>query len=368
MMPFTVHAQNERMTLRIDGEDACIISPHNGSVYEYHFRKCMYNELYTFYRVALTTDSLKNEIVNETTSDNIGPFLIKSGGWTGGNHIYKDNKTKTAETLSVKIMADGNVISTDTVLNADNISFHVKNVLFNPLGVYVSDQKHVEFTDTLCYEFAEYRVKGNSIQVKVEHEYINEIPVTVARYYGMQSVFKYEKFILTPRGKYNNWTPIRDVDRFKKESFPYNNRFVEKNKKCAQSAYLFGRGLGMRNELSDDDDIFIGNSWTKSYHKLIGDVSRKAGDSDYWEGVYTWISKPIEDKDGVYVYDGFIDGKHAVYFSNVKNGDYVCKLPEWSEKKELDIIENTSEAEITSSDGMIILNCTKPGSVIMILK
>ena len=368
MMPVAVYAQNERMTLCTEGEDAYVTSTHNGTIFNYHFRKCMYNDLYTFYRVSLSGDSLKNEIVNEATSDNIGPFLIKNGGWTGGNHIYKDNKTKTAKTLSVDILADGKVILSDTVLDAENITFKVRNVLYNPLSVNVSDDKQVELTDTLCYENAEYSVKGNSIQVKVEHEYINEIPVTVARYYGMQSVFKHEKYILTPHGKYRDWTPVKDVDRFKKGSFPYNNRFVEKNRKCAQSAYLFGRGLGMRKELSDGDEIFIGNSWTKSYHKLIGNAPRTKGDSDFWEGVYTWIAKPMVDNGGVYAYDGFIDGYRAVFLSTAKAGDFVFELPEWCENKNFEIIENTSETEYISGEGMVELNCAKPGSMIMIFK
>ena len=368
LIPFSGYSQDERMTLKVAGEDAFVTSPHGGCVFGYHFRKCMYNELYTFYRVTLTTDSLKNEIVNEASSDNIGPFLIKGGGWTGGNHIYKDNKTRTAETVSVEIFADGNPVKSDTVQQADNISFKVRNVLFNPLGVYVGDRKQVEFTDTLCYEYAEYQVKGNSVQVKVEHEYINEIPVTVSRYYGMQSVFRYERYILTPRGEYKSWTPVKNVSRFRKGSYPYCNRFVEKSRVCAQSAYLFGRGLGMRNELPDGDDIFIGNSWTKSYHKLIGNAPRKAGDSDFWEGVYTWTSKPLTDADGVYAYDGYIDGRHAVYFSNVKKGSYAVELPEWCKNKEFKIIENTSDAVIRCENGLLETDCRKGGSIIMIFK
>ena len=68
----------------------------------YNFRNCMFNDLFTFYKVSLLKDSggiipsnfekLPAIILNESTSDNIGPFAVKLGGWCGGNH--GENRTK----------------------------------------------------------------------------------------------------------------------------------------------------------------------------------------------------------------------------------------------------------------------------------
>ena len=43
-------------------------------------------------------------LLNEATSDNIGPFELMAGGWCGGNHSYADdNTTRTAFTDKVII-------------------------------------------------------------------------------------------------------------------------------------------------------------------------------------------------------------------------------------------------------------------------
>ena len=44
--------------------------------------------------------------LNTTTSDNIGPVLA-NGGWIGGNHVWSDKITHTAQTDSSKFLADG---------------------------------------------------------------------------------------------------------------------------------------------------------------------------------------------------------------------------------------------------------------------
>ena len=39
----------------------------------------------------------------------------------------------------------------------------------------------------LCYETVKYLVEGNSVTVAVSHEFVNEEPVMVNSYYGMQT-------------------------------------------------------------------------------------------------------------------------------------------------------------------------------------
>ena len=47
--------------------------------------------------------------------------------------------------------------------------------------------------------------------------------------------------------------------------------------------------------VDDSDVVFIGNSWSKSYHKTIGGKNISAGDSTSWHGIYTWFSAPVTD-------------------------------------------------------------------------
>ena len=74
------------MKVALDGEFLAIESRLEGChSIRYEFSRCMANHIYTFSRVLV--DSV---VVNEATSDNIGPFLIESSGWTGGNHLLPD--------------------------------------------------------------------------------------------------------------------------------------------------------------------------------------------------------------------------------------------------------------------------------------
>lgn len=362
------YSHNELSIIKKTGESVYISSMiDNRHEINYWFKKCMTNDLFTFYRVSITSDSTNTQIVNEACSDNIGPFNIQKGGWCGGNHLYSDEKTKTAETFSIKLYADGRSITSDTTLKAHVIKIEVKNYIFNPLSAKEKDNQ-IYFTDTLCTETINYTVNGNSIQVDLSHDYTNTIPVTIAKYYGMQSMFKNEKQILTPSGEYASWTDIEKVSRFKKKDFPRFNRYIEKGDSCFQSSFLLNRGLGTHNELSDDDVIFIGNSWTKCYHKLIGNVQRTIGDHDSWNGVYTWITTPLLDNESAFAYEGFIDGKRVIFFSNNIKGNFTIPFPDSTVFKKINSIENSSDAKIKKKNGFIYFSCNSPGSVIISLK
>ena len=67
------------MKVALDGEFLAIESRLEGChSIRYEFSRCMANHIYTFSRVLV--DSV---VVNEATSDNIGPFIIENSGWTG---------------------------------------------------------------------------------------------------------------------------------------------------------------------------------------------------------------------------------------------------------------------------------------------
>lgn len=363
--PFSVHSQSELNTIKKVGENV-YISSRIDKTHEinFWFKKCMANDLFTFYRVSMVDASDGITIVNEAYSDNIGPFDILNGGWCGGNHLFSDGKTKTAETFSVKLYADGRILSSDTTLKAHTVKIEVRNNIFNPLSASEKETK-VYFTDTLCIEKAIYIVNNNSIQVDLSHVYTNTIPVTIVKYYGMQSMFKDEKQLLTPLGKYKYWTAINKTDRFIKKDFPRFNQYIEKSDSCFQSSYLFNRDLGTHSELPDDDVIFIGNSWSKCYHKLIGNAHRIAGNSDSWSGVYTWLTTPLLNTEFAFAYDGFMDGKQVIFFSNNKKGDFIIPLPEKSKRNKIKIIENKNDIKIKKKNQNINISCNGPGRAII---
>ena len=368
LSPLSMQSHNGLCTIRKAGENVYVSSQiDDHHEINYWFKKCMANDLFTFYRVSVTSGTTGTTVVNEAYSDNIGPFEIRGGGWCGGNHLFTDEKTQTAETFSIKLYADGQSISSDTLLKAQIIKLEVKNRIFNPLSAEQTGDK-TYFTDTLCIENVNYTIRGNSIQVDLSHDYINRTPVIITKYYGMQSMFKDENQLLTPLGKYPFWTNIHQTNRFKKQDFPRFNRYIEKGDFYFQASFLLNRSLGTHNELPDDDVIFIGNSWTKCYHKLIGNVPRTAGDYDSWSGVYTWITTPLLDNESSFAYDGFIDGKRAIFFSNNIKGNFTIPFPDSTIYEKINSIENSSDSKIKRKNGFIYLSCNSPGSVIISLK
>ena len=176
------------------------------------FSRCMANELYTFSRV-----TVDGAVVNRATSDNIGPFLIKNSGWTGGNHLMPDGVTHSAHTLSVTIAADGKILECDTVMTARSVVVTVVNRLLCPFDA----------SSTFAIETMRYTVQGNSIQVDAEHQFQNPEPLVVERYYGMQSMMTDENAVLTPEGEYSQWTPVAKVDRFAKSAAKGFDTFIE---------------------------------------------------------------------------------------------------------------------------------------------
>ena len=359
LSPLSMQSHNGLCTIRKAGENVYVSSQiDDHHEINYWFKKCMVNDLFTFYRVSVTSGTTGTTVVNEAYSDNIGPFEIRGGGWCGGNHLFTDEKTQTTETFSIKLYADGQSISSDTLLKAQIIKLEVKNRIFNPLSAEQTGDK-TYFTDTLCIENVNYTIRGN---------YINRTPVIITKYYGMQSMFKDENQLLTPLGKYPFWTNIHQTDRFKKQDFPRFNRFIEKGDSYFQSSFLLHRGLGTHDELPDDDVIFIGNSWTKCYHKLIGNTLRTIGHHDSWSGVYTWIATPLLDTGSAFAYDGFIDGKRVIFFSNPVKGSFRLSLPPNSTYGKVSIIENTSHAKIKKKKDSLRLSCHSPGSVIISLE
>ena len=278
----------------------------------YDFKKCMANELFTFYNVEVNS----NVVNSAEVSDNIGPFMTSDGNWAGGNHTFNGNNEKSAYTSAVRVYANGSLMTQPSCVTADSVVIYVTNILkYAPNPV-----------DTFAIENIKYLIVGNSIQVETEHNYLMPTPVKVDRYYGMQSMFIGETHILTPLGKYSSWTPINEVSEFKKQDYPNNHHFIEKSPICYQASYLFPEGLGLRDMIDNNDILFIGNSWTKSYHKQIGNKELKRGNITKWKGVYTWFINPVIEINRIgepteFGYRGFYNGIPVEYFTDGINYD-----------------------------------------------
>lgn len=341
--------------IKKEGENIYIISRLDSTAdILYWFKKCMFNELFTFYKVALIddrlfspftiSDSIPMTILNWAYSDNIGPFDVNGGGWCGGNHSYK-NEIRTARNVSYRVFINGFELKHDTLALSDNIKIIVKNDILNP--VRVTERNGISpLNDLLCVESVTYKIIKNNIQVSVKHEYRNDSPVIVRKYYGMQSMFEKEDSILTANGQYYNWTPVTKVSRFTKKAYPYFRCFIEKNTIAYQSSYLLKDGLGNHAEVSDADVVFIGNSYGKCYHKLIGDKSRKYEDVDFWSGVYTWFKKPIEDNDSILCYEGIVNDEDAIFVNCKRKGVSNILLPEKYKNRNFTIIERSEGIDV----------------------
>ncbi len=276
-------AISDAATVKLSGENLTYAENTPCGNIEIDFKRCMANELYTFSSVRLNGKEL-----NHTESDNIGPFGVDGRGWSGGNHL--NDGRRSAYTEKVTILLDNEILDSDTIANGDVLSVFVVNRLLDPAD------------DTpFATEKVGYVVSGNSIDVSVSHDFVNTTPVVIERYYGMQSMFMNEKEILTPGGKYRTWTTFTPANtgqelQFTKAEAPDFCTFIEHSDNGYQAAYMTREGIGDRHFIRDDDIVFIGNSWTKNYHKVLGLNPVKYGDSINWRGIYSWFDAPLSDR------------------------------------------------------------------------
>ena len=87
-------------------------------------QKCMANDLFTL-PFSVTSGTTGTTVVNEAYSDNIGPFEIRGGGWWRQPSVYGRKDPNSRDFLD-KTYADGQSISSDTLLKAQIIKLEVK--------------------------------------------------------------------------------------------------------------------------------------------------------------------------------------------------------------------------------------------------
>ena len=182
------------------------------------FKRCMANNLYTFYEVKLdgiTVNSAQH-------SDNIGPFAV-NGYWMGGNHNDVTTKKPTANTVSFKIKVDEEPVTPPKTVEGKVLVIDVENELF------YSDGKK------FATEYMSYIVSGNSIEVYAEHVFEYPSTMTVSRYYGAQSMFVPTEILLP--GKNTTWTSsnVDAIDVYKSEA-PAFSTFIERSSLGYQAA------------------------------------------------------------------------------------------------------------------------------------
>ncbi|MFR8225164.1 MAG: hypothetical protein ACLU9X_12315 [Alistipes shahii] len=180
------------------GELRIRFAESEGRNLRYTFRRCMFNELFTFYEVAVEERNTET-VLNRATSDNLGPLGIDGYGWAGANHSWREGGTvRTARHVGVSIEADGRCIRGDTSLRAREVTIRVENRIFDPRMPVADSAGRAELQTPLCTERVCYRVRENNIEVAVSHEFHNSVPATIRTYYGMQSMFCDETHTLTP--------------------------------------------------------------------------------------------------------------------------------------------------------------------------
>lgn len=268
------------------------------------FKKCMQNNLYTFYRV-----KLNNKVVNQTSSDNIGPFFA-GGVFMGGNHNTPQGGPKpSAYTRTVKAYCDGEELVAGTY---DNVSV-VKIEVFNE--IYYTDDKK------FCDENITYTVSGNSIDVQAEHTFHYPSPLNVGKYYGAQSMFPGTELLIagTNDNKWLTHTPYVSVEHYiYKKDIPNISTYVEKSANGYQAVCKYPEGMGDAAFVSDDGPVFIwanyGGATGKSYHVMMWNHTVKAGDVTNWHALYSWFAEPLTDtfrlgsENPVFEYPATIDG------------------------------------------------------------
>lgn len=344
-----------------DGNNLYVTYNNGGVETCYWFKKCMANLLFTFFRVGYrlvtrdypSTDGIRSQAditpINETGSDNIGPFRMGNDLWVGGNHKLEvgEKEYLTAKTDSYKVYIDGKELSSSASGMAGSICIKVQNTLYDP--AFIPSDPDATILDTpLCTEYATYVINKNTIEVALRHSFSSTTSNSITNYYGMQSMFKLEDYFMTPNGAYPNWESVDNVTgnaRFTKGDYPHFNRFIEKNTTTAafQSTYIFDDfGLGSHYAIPNDGFVFTRGNTGKDYHHLIdeGQITPLANKIIMWRGAYTFFHTPLIDDNYMFAYLGSIGGKDAL-FVNTKQAvsGRVVPIPSAYALKEISVRE-----------------------------
>ena len=356
----------------------------------YWFKKCMANQLYTFFRVGYREkeqngtkennyfNDAKTCIINATSSDNIGPFAMYPGGWVGGNHHYPNETAQmlynTAKCDSFRIYIDGKKLTKSSDGIANKIFIKVYNTIFDPTFPPIVGNTHLSVP--MCNENVCYIIHQNTIEVDATHHFLSDVGMeghetSISAYYGMQSMFENEEYFMTPNGQYTDWASATEISAttFKKKDFPYFNRYIEKSvtRGTYQAAYMNPVvGLGNHEMVADEEFIF-NRSYGKCYHRLISAPFLKplAGITTHWNGSYTFFHRPIADDENIFIYRGFIGNNEALFVNTKEAFNGVIPMPRNLRKRKYSVIEARG---LTASFSRHSLSVKSNGAASLIIK
>lgn len=369
--------EERKMAVKFDGTDLLVAYLDGTTEYCYRFKKCLANDLFTFYLVGYrsvtrplpSVEGIINEdgitAINRANSDNIGPISMYPGGYVGGNHLYNDT-VKTAKTDTFTIFVDGEELSDNDSHYCNTVSVRVVNTLYDP-SVAPGEGATI-LTTPLATETEEYKITENNIQVSVSIQFVNNAPGRISNYYGMQSMCVSETGVLTPNGALASAWSLPSSTSFTKGEYPKFNRFIEKkDTEYYQSTYLIPNKAGNHGQIEDTDPIFVRGSTAKDYHQIaIGGLV--AGRRIVWSGVYTFMRSVIADDANILAYMGIVNGKKCLFVASKQSCTVDIAFPSSLLFAPLSVVEKEGniETENTFVDvAGVHIDATGTGSLIL---
>ena len=304
------------------------------------WRKCMANDLYTFYQIALyenQSDSINENVTRphsililRSTTDNIGPITF-NGELVGGNHTYRDSLGvlhKTAKTVRTDIFNGDSLLTGNFSLYSDEINIVVENYLFNAADLPAEN--------TYIIETVEYSVIPGTINIRLQHDI--EEDLFISSYYGLQSApSSVQDYIFIPNSQHPLKQPMQnDIFSGPISSYPDVTRVIHTNHDrsiCQEMFIIPEEGLFSETNNYINNTNFWSRIWTrvsKTYFNQIRWSFKPMykGDSYFWKGGYKWYDKSKIDSVHIHIPDRIYTttaSNFSIYYNNLIRGRFENK-------------------------------------------
>lgn len=249
------------------------------------------------------------------------------------------------------------------------MDIYVENNIYNPK--VAPAEGDTILSSLLVKEYVLYRVINRTIYVHLTHHYMNETEVNVNNYYGFQSMFNHDYYIMTPDGLYTDFTKTTDVIKFNKTDYPDFNRFIETNntKTIFQHVHLFDYKNGSHDLI---DNLIFSYSSKKCYHKIIQNKNMSKGNVIEIAGTYCWFEPYVND-DYLLIYSSDIN-EYTYLYIDVKQAisNHRVRCPYNFIGRSYEIIDNKHNISISNDDNMMFfhlyLTSSEPGTLLLKFK
>lgn len=239
----------------------------------------------------------RNEVTNKkisskTTSDWIGPYIIKSLSsdfedttiekrFTGGWHGTDGNGTgdSTGKTIKVEVFCDGKIPENNKRLMCNEVIIKVTN----EITAYNT-------TKSALLENVVYTIRNKTVNVRVDSTAMEKI--NILKYYGLQTENRLYSGLLTYKhysGEEYSTTSLIESKAFLKKKGKVKELFLRtENKKFQIRGGIICDGLGTFENIPDDAPSCFTAKYGKSYFNLIGGegVVLNKNDTVFWRGFY----------------------------------------------------------------------------------